>query len=118
MDEATLKRVVREAIAEELGPRLLPPMAPKWRDGTLALQPGTAGVKGKEMPIEALLKKITSVRDRLRVLEQKIYADKELTPENRAEYQMLITRAYGSLTSFNLLFLDDDDRFVGVGGLE
>ncbi len=118
MDEATLKRVVREAIAEELGPRRLPPMAPKWRDGTLVLRPGADRAKGKEIPIEVLLKKVTSVRDRLRVLEQKLNADKELSPENRADYQLLITRAYGSLTSFNLLFLDDDDRFVGVGGLE
>lgn len=118
MEEATLKRVVREALAEELGPRRLPPMAPKWRGGRLVLEPGTPGARGWEMPIDVLLKKVTSVRDKLRVLEQKLNADRELTPENRTEYQLLITRAYGSLTSFNLLFLEDDDRFVGTSSAD
>lgn len=69
----------------------------------------------KEMPTSAVAKKITSVREKLRVLEQKLNNHGGLTAADKAEMQVYITRAYGSLTSFNFLFRDDNDRFKGTG---
>ena len=70
----------------------------------------------KEQDAAAFFKKVTSVRDKLRVLEQKINGNKELGYADKSELQAYITRAYGSLTTFNFLFRDDADRFKGTGG--
>ena len=86
----------------------------RWRDGTLILQPGEEGLATKEMPIDAFFHKIVMVRDRLRVLEQRINAS-GLTDEEKVNLQQYITRIYGSLTSFNVLFRRKEDSFVGTG---
>ncbi|MFT7519510.1 MAG: hypothetical protein ACI9MC_001652 [Kiritimatiellia bacterium] len=70
----------------------------------------------REVPIGSLLTKVTSVREKLRVLEQKINNHKSLNNSDRAELQVYLTKAYGSLTTFNFLFRDDDDKFQGTGG--
>jgi protein-arginine kinase len=63
-----------------------------------------------------MFKKVTAVRDRLRVLEQKVNSHKALSTDEKVDLQQLITRCYGSLTSFNLLFRDEEDKFRGSGG--
>ncbi len=85
----------------------------KWRGGKLILKPGNDGLKEKELPIDAFFHKIVMVRDRLRVMEQRINAAKGLDDEEKVALQQYITRIYGSLTSFNVLFADKDDHFVG-----
>lgn len=87
----------------------------KWTNGTLILQPEDPSLKGKEMPIDTFFHKIVMVRDRLRVMEQRINASK-LSDEDKVNLQQYITRIYGSLTSFNILFKNKEDYFVGDKG--
>jgi len=85
----------------------------KWLGGTMILKPGTESLKPKEIPIETFFHKIVMLRDRLRVLEQNINSNPKLTDEDKVGMQQYITRIYGSLTTFNVLFKDQDDYFVG-----
>ncbi|MEM9546628.1 MAG: hypothetical protein AAGA77_11690 [Bacteroidota bacterium] len=84
----------------------------KWDDGVLILQPGDTSLKSKEIPIDTFFHKIVMVRDRLRVMEQRINSSK-LTDEEKVNLQQYITRIYGSLTSFNVLFKYKEDHFKG-----
>jgi hypothetical protein len=90
----------------------------RWSGGQLVLKPGKAGTQEKVIPIESLFRKIIAVRDRLRVLEQRINTHPKLSDEDRLQLQEYITRAYGSLTTFNVLFSEPEDRFVGTKGAE
>ncbi len=85
----------------------------KWDGGTLILRPSDDSMKEKEMPIETFFHKIVMVRDRLRVMEQRINSSKVMGDEDKVNLQQYITRIYGSLTSFNVLFKYKDDHFVG-----
>ncbi len=87
----------------------------KWDDGVMILKPGDDGLKSKEIPIDTFFHKIVMVRDRLRVMEQRINSSK-LTDEGKVNLQQYITRIYGSLTSFNVLFKYKEDHFKGDGG--
>jgi hypothetical protein len=87
------------------------PFADKWKGGKIILEPGTA-TQNKEIPIDTFFHKIIMVRDRLRVMEQKINAS-SIEDSEKIELQQYITRIYGSLTSFNVLFKLQDDYFVG-----
>lgn len=89
------------------------PLGDRWKDGLMILQPGEEGLKPKEIPIDAFFHKIVMVRDRLRVMEQRINSSK-LSDEEKVDLQQYITRIYGSLTTFNILFKNKDDFFVGV----
>lgn len=91
----------------------LVPLADKWKGGTLLLQPGDPGLSSKEIPINTFFHKIVMVRDRLRVMEQKINGSKELSDQDKVDLQQYITRIYGSLTTFNILFKNKSDQFVG-----
>lgn len=88
------------------------PIADKWKGGKLILDPGQAGVAGKDVPIDTFFNKIVMVRDRLRVMEQKINAS-NLDNSEKVDLQQYITRIYGSLTTFNVLFKSNSDYFVG-----
>ena len=85
----------------------------KWDGGTLILKPGEDSLKPKEMPIDVFFHKVVMVRDRLRVMEQRINSSKGMTDEEKVNLQQYITRIYGSLTSFNVLFKFKKDHFVG-----
>lgn len=87
-------------------------MADKWKGGTLILDPGDA-TANKEMPIETFFHKIVMVRDRIRVMEQKINSSPNLEDGEKVDLQQYITRIYGSLTSFNVLFKTKNDHFIG-----
>jgi hypothetical protein len=91
-------------------------IADRWSGGQLVLKPGRSGTQEKTVPIESFFRKIIAVREKLRVLEQRINAHPKLSDEERLALQDYITRAYGSLTTFNVLFADPADRFVGSGG--
>ena len=110
-----LREIIRDSIDEALGLSDIR-LAPRWQAGTLILKPGDATLKDKDMPLEAFFHKIVMVRDRLRVLEQKINAHKSLSDADKVEMQQYVTKIYGTLTSFNVLFRDRDDNFVGERG--
>ena len=90
-------------------------LAPRWAGGTLGLIPGKADTQARDVPIEAFFKKLVQVRDRLRVLEQKVNAHPALAAEEKLDLQGHITRCYGSLTTFNVLFAAEGSRFQGTG---
>ena len=106
--EQTLVKILRKwsDVTEEVK------IANKWLDGKMILEPGDDSLKGKEIPIEAFFHKIVMVRDRLRVMEQRINSS-NLTEDEKVNLQQYITRIYGSLTTFNVLFRDKDDYFIG-----
>ena len=110
---ADLELLLRRIIREETG---LTPVTPadKWRDGVLVLRPGKAGLQEKTWPIETFFHKVVMLRNRLRTLEQQLNAS-ELPEDAKVKLQSYITGCYGSLTSFNVLFADEDDQFKGSG---
>jgi hypothetical protein len=114
MTREELMEIFREAAGEGDSP----PLAGKWEGGTLQMIPGKADLQAKELPIDSLFHKVVMVRDRLRVLEQKLNAHPKLSDAEKVEMQSYITRVYGSLTSFNHLFRDKDDQFSGAKGEE
>ncbi len=111
-----LTAAMAEALAEVMGRLGAAPevkMLDRWTGGTLVLRPGREGTKEKEVPLDEFFHKIVMLRDRLRVMEQKINAHKGLSNADKVELQQYITRIYGSLTTFNILFAGRDDWFVG-----
>ncbi len=89
------------------------PLGEKWIGGTLLLQPADKSLKPKEIPVADFFHKVVMLRDRLRVLEQNINSNKKLSDEEKVNLQQYITRCYGSLTTFNVLFKDKEHWFVG-----
>ena len=111
---ADLEVLLRRIIREETG---ITPVVPadKWRGGTLVLRPGTAGLQEKTWPIETFFHKVVMLRNRLRTLEQQVNAS-DLPDDAKVKLQSYVSGCYGSLTSFNVLFADEDDQFKGSGG--
>lgn len=89
------------------------PIADKWRGGTMILRPKDASLSDKEIPINTFFHKIVMLRDRLRVMEQKINSSKTLEDQDKVDLQQYITRCYGSLTTFNVLFKSNSQQFKG-----
>ncbi len=114
VNQGELESLLRRVIREESG---ITPVAPaeKWRGGEMVLRPGKPGLQEKTMPIDALFQKVVAIRNRLRVLEQQINGA-ELPSDVKLKLQGYITGCYGSLTSFNVLFASEEDRFEGTGG--
>jgi hypothetical protein len=92
------------------------PLGDRWKGGMMLLQPADKTQKPKEVPIDAFFHKIVMLRDRLRVLEQQINAHKVMTDEDKVNLQQYITRIYGSLTTFNVLFKNEEHWFIGDKG--
>ena len=109
-----LELLLRRIIREETGITAVAP-AEKWRGGTLVLRPATSGLQEKTWPIETFFHKIVMIRNRLRTLEQQVNAS-DLPDDAKVRLQAYVSGCYGTLTSFNVLFADDDDQFKGSGG--
>lgn len=92
------------------------PLGERWKGGTMLLQPADKTQKPKEVPVDIFFHKIVMLRDRLRVMEQQINAHKILTDEEKVNLQQYITRIYGTLTTFNVLFKNKEHWFVGEKG--
>ena len=111
-----LELLLRRIIREEAGVTPVTP-ADKWRGGTLVLKPGKPGLQEKSWPVETFFHKVVMLRNRLRTLEQQVNGS-ELSEDAKVRLQAYVTACYGSLTSFNILFANDDDQFKGTGGGE
>lgn len=109
--ENALKRILRtwSDVSE------IVPLGDKWENGTMILKPADEKMKPKEIPIDAFFHKIVMVRDRIRVMEQRINAS-AISDEEKVNLQQYITRIYGSLTTFNVLFKNKEQQFVGDKG--
>lgn len=115
MERDELKGLLREVLDETLGVSEVS-IGKKWEGGEMVLKPGNKELQDKTIPIEAFFHKIVMLRDRLRVLEQKINAHAVLKDEEKVDLQQYITRIYGSLTTFNVMFAEKGDQFVGEKG--
>jgi hypothetical protein len=113
LGNADIELLLRRVIREETGLTPVPP-AEKWRNGQMVLRPGTPGLQEKAWPIETFFHKVVMLRNRLRTLEQQINAT-DLPEDVKVKIQGYVTGCYGSLTSFNVLFADEDDQFRGSG---
>ena len=108
------ERLLRRVLREELGLTAVVP-ADKWRGGELVLRPGKPGLQEKTWPIDSFFHKVVMIRNRLRTLEQQVNAS-DLPDDAKVRLQSYISGCYGTLTSFNVLFADEEDQFKGSGG--
>lgn len=109
-----IEEVMSFVLDKYAGLNELIPLGEKWTGGVMSLQPANKELKPKEIPVEAFFHKIVMLRDRLRVLEQNINSHAVLTDEEKIHLQQYITRIYGSLTTFNVLFAEKEHFFVGA----
>jgi len=112
MDVEEFRKVLREVIQEELAVSPVE-LGGRWQGGELVLLPGNKDTAEKRVPLEAFFRKIVSIRDKLRVLEQKLNAHSGLADDEKVQLQQYVTQCYGTLTTFNVLFADKRDHFVG-----
>ena len=102
---------VVEALGLEKDETIVQGIANRWENGTLVLRPADASAQAKEVPLETFFHKVVMIRNNLRVLEQKVNASDKLSDADKFELQQYITRCYGSLTTFNILFKKKEDQF-------
>jgi len=112
MDQDEFRDVLRQILREELGATEVA-LGDRWRGGEIVMKPGREGTQEKSVPIDTFFHKIVMIRDKLRVLEQKLNGNKTLTAAEKVQLQQYITGCYGTLTSFNVLFADKADGFSG-----
>lgn len=105
-----IKELAR-ALLEEMENIHSADLAPKWEGGSIFFIPKSSDIKDHEIPIDKIFHKIVMIRDNLRILEQQINSNDHLTEGEKLKFQSYITRCYGSLTSFNFLFRNDEDKF-------
>lgn len=110
-----VRQAVREVLGEQGWLEIDVEMGKRWTGGTMRLLPGKEDTQSRDVPIEMFFKKLVGIRDKLRVLEQKINAHPGLSGEEKLEFQGYITRCYGSMTTFNLLFAAKEGQFKGQG---
>lgn len=108
-----VERSLREVLKKWSDVSEIVPLADKYKGGTMVLQPKDVGLSNKEIPINTFFHKIVMLRDRLRVMEQKINSSKTLDDQDKVDLQQYITRCYGSLTTFNVLFKNTSQHFKG-----
>jgi hypothetical protein len=115
MPLSALIRQTAQAMVDALGlekpDQLVEGLATRWQSGILALRPADSSLQAKEVPLETFFHKIVMLRNNLRVLEQKVNANEKLSDADRFDLQQYITRCYGSLTTFNVLFKEKEDQF-------
>jgi hypothetical protein len=104
-------RAVVEALGLEQKDAVVEGLATRWQRGNLVMQPADTSLQAKEVPVEIFFHKIVMIRNNLRVLEQKVNASEKLSDADKFDLQQYITRCYGSLTTFNILFKNKDDQF-------
>lgn len=115
MPLAVLIRQIAQSMVDALGlekpDQLVEGLATRWQRGTLVLRPADESLQAKEVPLETFFHKIVMIRNNLRVLEQKVNASEKLSDADKFDLQQYITRCYGSLTTFNVLFGEKEDQF-------
>ena len=117
MDAQEFRKVLVEVLRDELGVGHVE-IAGRWEGGEMILKPGKEGVQEKRLPLDALFHKVVMIRDKLRVLEQKINGNPKLDDDEKVQLQQYVTGCYGTLTTFNVLFANRADGFTGAKGDE
>ena len=115
MDADEFRSILRDVIRDELGVTEVA-LAGKWEGGEIIIKPAKEGIQEKRVPLESLFHKIVMIRDKLRVLEQKVNSHPKLSDEEKVQMQQYVTQCYGSLTTFNVLFAEREDGFIGQKG--
>lgn len=110
---ADIEQALENILDRKLHEVEMVPLGSRWNNGTLIMKPSDPSLQAKEVPIETFFHKIVMVRDRLRLIEQKINSHKTLTPEEKVDMQQYVTGIYGSLTTFNVLFKEQHHQFKG-----